>query len=63
MLYVRYVHLTKAKDIRKRQTHPVVREDYDLKGSAAKKYSGHEPQEAWLRKAMIISKLPVVKQI
>jgi hypothetical protein len=27
MLYVRYVHLTKAKHIHKSQTHPLVRED------------------------------------
>lgn len=38
MLYVRYLHLTKATHIRKRQTHPHVREevaykDYDRKGS------------------------------
>jgi hypothetical protein len=27
MLYVRYVHLTKAKHIHKTHTHPLVRED------------------------------------
>jgi hypothetical protein len=27
MLYMRYLHLTKAKSIHKRQTHPLVRED------------------------------------
>jgi hypothetical protein len=27
MLYVRYAHMTKAKPIYKRQTHPLVRED------------------------------------
>jgi hypothetical protein len=41
MLYVRYVHLTKAKHIHKKQTHPRVREmlqkDYDRKGTVAKK--------------------------
>jgi hypothetical protein len=36
MLHVRYVHLTKAKSIRKRQTHPLVRGEYDRKGSVAK---------------------------
>jgi hypothetical protein len=41
MLYMRYVHLTKAKPIHKRQTHPLVTEDvnkdYDRKGSVKKK--------------------------
>jgi hypothetical protein len=41
MLHVRYVHLTKAKPIHKRQTHPLVREvlhkDFDRWGSAEKK--------------------------
>jgi hypothetical protein len=27
MLYVRYVHFTKAKHIHKRQAHPLIRED------------------------------------
>jgi hypothetical protein len=27
MLYVRHVHLTKAKHIHKKETHPLVRED------------------------------------
>jgi hypothetical protein len=42
MPYVRYVHLTKAKHIHKRQTHFLLREDvthkdYDRKGSVANK--------------------------
>jgi hypothetical protein len=40
MLHVRYVHLTKAKHIHKRQTHPFVRllrKDYDHKGLVEKK--------------------------
>jgi hypothetical protein len=36
-IYVRYEHLTKAKPIHMRQTHPLVRENYDHKGSVAKK--------------------------
>jgi hypothetical protein len=42
MLYVRYVHLTKTKHIRERQTHPVVRDDYDRKSlvQLPKKNSG-----------------------
>jgi hypothetical protein len=38
MLYVRYVHLTKAKHIHKRQTHPLARmlhKDYVRKGLVA----------------------------
>jgi hypothetical protein len=41
MLYVRYVHLTKAKYIHKRQTHHfvewVLHADFDSKGSVEKK--------------------------
>jgi hypothetical protein len=42
MLYVGYVHLTEAKPIHERQTHPLVREfhkDYDRKSSVANKKS------------------------
>jgi hypothetical protein len=76
MLYVRYVHLTKAKTIHKKQTNPLVREDVpkycDHKGSLAKKKKkqqkqkqtktfGHEPQGAWYQGELIGGKPPVIK--
>jgi hypothetical protein len=65
MLYVRYVHLTKAKLICKRQTHFLVREDsyedYDRKVQLQKEISGREPQGAWRQDEVIDGKPPVVK--
>jgi hypothetical protein len=65
---MRHVHLTKAKHIHERETHPLVREDVlnkdcDRTGSVAEKEknSGREPQEAWRQDEPIGGKLPVVK--
>jgi hypothetical protein len=46
----------KVKHICNRQTHLLVRvlhKDYDRKGSAEKKNSGHEPQGAWWQDELI----------
>jgi hypothetical protein len=43
MLYVRYVHLTKAKPIHKRQTRPLVREDITARVELQKKIAVREP--------------------
>jgi hypothetical protein len=62
MLHVRYVHLTKAEHIHKRQTHPLVRGDYDCTGSVARKKmsdSGREPQAVWRQDELIGGKPPV----
>jgi hypothetical protein len=65
MLYVRYVHLTRAKHIHKRQTHLLVREilheDYERKGSVAKKISGRNPQGTWHPDELTGGKPAVVK--
>jgi hypothetical protein len=50
----------KAKHIHKRQTHLLVRENYDHKGSV-KEISGHEPRGAWRQEEVISCKPPVVK--
>jgi hypothetical protein len=51
-IYVRYVHLTKAKPIHTRQIHPLIREGVTLGlrlhgFSYKKKVSGRDPQRAW----------------
>jgi hypothetical protein len=63
MLYVRYVHLKKAKHIHKRQIHPLVREDIrTMTGMVQlKKVSGRESQGAWRQDELIGGKSPVVK--
>jgi hypothetical protein len=58
MLYVRYVHLTKAGHVDNRQNPPLVREDVTQglcrKRSVAKKIkSDREPQGAWRPEEMI----------
>jgi hypothetical protein len=68
MLYVRYLHLTKAKHIHKRQTHPLVREDvtqglWPQRFSYKKKYTGREPQESRRLDERNGSKPWVVKQL
>jgi hypothetical protein len=60
--------LTKAKPIRKRQTHPLVREGVtdkycDHKGSAEKKISGRDPLGAWYQDELIGDKSAVVKEL
>jgi hypothetical protein len=53
MLFVRYVHLTRAKHIHERQTHRLVREDVmNRKGSVEKKI-GRESQGAWHQDELI----------
>jgi hypothetical protein len=66
MLYVRNVHLTKAKHIHKRQTHFLVREDVTQGPMTAKvqlqrKISDRESQGAWRQDELIGGKPPVVK--
>jgi hypothetical protein len=67
MLYVQYIHLTKAKRIRKRQTSPPIREDedYDCKGSDARKKIKETLvmilRGAWCQEELISGKLPVIK--
>jgi hypothetical protein len=66
MLYVQYVHLTKAKHIHRRQIHFLVSErvlhkDYDRKGSVEKIFSGRESQGVWRQDELIGGKPPVVK--
>jgi hypothetical protein len=65
MLYVRYVHLTKAKQIPKSQIHPLVREDVILGQLTArvqlqKKISDRGSQGIWRRDELIGGKQPVV---
>jgi hypothetical protein len=64
VIYVRYLHLTKAKHIRNRKPHNFVREglhkDYDGKG-CCKEISGREPQGTLRQDELIGGKPPVVK--
>jgi hypothetical protein len=64
MLHVRYVDLTKAKHIPKRQIHPLVREEATLGLTVRvqlKKKSGREHQGAWREDELIGGKAPVAK--
>jgi hypothetical protein len=65
MLYVRYVHLTKAEHIYKRQTHPLVREGVTevLRSQefSCQKISGRETQGAWRQDELIGGEPPVVE--
>jgi hypothetical protein len=65
MLYVRYVHLTKAKPVHKRQAHPLIREDVAWgvwpQGVSWKKFS-LESQGAWRHDELIGRKPAVVKK-
>jgi hypothetical protein len=66
MLYTRYVHLTKAKHIHKRQAHHIARELCYTRTMTIRvnlKNYGREPQEAWCQDEVIGSKPPVVKLI
>jgi hypothetical protein len=61
MLYVRYVHSTKASHIHKRGTHflarKILRKDYGRKCLVAKKVSGRDTQETWRQDELISGKL------
>jgi hypothetical protein len=61
IIYVQYIHLTKAEPIHKRQTHLVTDKDYDRKGSAAKQNLWSSAQGAWRQDELIRGKQPVVK--
>jgi hypothetical protein len=67
MLYMRYVHLTKAKPIHKRilASERMLHKDYGRKGSVAHpcppKNAVHEPHGTWHQDELIGGKLPVVK--
>jgi hypothetical protein len=61
MLYVRYVHLTKAKrDKHIPWSEMMLRKDYDRKSSVKKK-TGRDPQRTWHQDELIGGKSPVVK--
>jgi hypothetical protein len=59
MLYVRYVHLTKAKPINRR--HPflspekMLHKDYDYKDSVYKKKTGFDPHGAWSQDCLAVN--------
>jgi hypothetical protein len=67
MLYVRYVHLTKAKRslfIRDRHIHSsqrVSHKNYDREGSVEKENLGSQPQGAWRQDELIGGNSPIVK--
>jgi hypothetical protein len=67
MLYVRHVHLTKAKHIQKGQTHPILlsemmlHKDYNRKGSVEKKKLWSWASKAWSQDELIGGKPSVVK--
>jgi hypothetical protein len=68
MLYVRYVRLTKAKHIHKRQAHLLVWEEVFIGTMTARvqlqkerEKSGRAPQGAWRQDELMGGKPPVVK--
>jgi hypothetical protein len=67
LCYMQYLHLTKVKPIRKRQSHFFVKEDVTLRTRTARvqlqkgTISGRQPQGAWCRDELISGKPPVVK--